>query len=272
MNIQTINNLLGRIGLYVHASRETSSLRAWLNSTTPCDDSVASIEVSLGGFHLGGRLKVSEDSEAPITASIGLGPLRIFLGTEHRFARTLVKAIAPVLARDFYKHAAGEFGVEFYTCDGSWVLRGGFNSPDDGHWPNKRAFYIDLKDLLLGKAVYTEGAGQPVTRTIHLAEGAYELRLTPLDSTWKRPRWPWAAKAHRYSWEVVRGADGRTGLPVPGKGENSYDCDEDAISGGTFRASNPDDAAGQIVGDVMHDRARRASPTWMPETAANAAA
>jgi len=84
-------------------------------------------------------------------------------------------------------------------------------------------------------------------------------------STWKRPRWPFAARSESYNWDVVGGPDDRKGLPIPGKGENSYDCDEDAVFGGGVRARNTDDACGRIVGMVMHDRARRAGPGWTPD-------
>jgi hypothetical protein len=79
-------------------------------------------------------------------------------------------------------------------------------------------------------------------------------------------RWeePGTKRSRSFEWSVVSNPEGRTGLPVPGKGENSYDCDEDAVFGGSIPARNADEACGRIVGSVMHDRARRAGPGWTP--------
>ncbi len=260
--LDRINNLIGRLGLYIHGSKERDGFRVWLNrhDTT---EGLASLEVSLGGIHLGGRLKLSADSESPVKVSLGLGPLQVFVGSESRLARRVVKAIEPMLARDWYGHALGEFSLQFYTIDGSWVLRGGFNATGDG--PRAREFYVDLKDIILGSMEYTKGEGEPQARTIYLAEGAYDLELRKNESMWKRPRWPFTTRAHSYNWAVTAGVGGRKCLPIPGKGENSYDQDEDAIYSGGIQARNADEAAGAIVGMVMHDRARRAGPGWLPE-------
>jgi hypothetical protein len=251
--------------LHIHSSREPGLFRAWFNLTGPGEryDSLAHFEVSTGGFNVGASVTLIDDCEGGLRASVGLGPVRIFLGTEHRAARALARRLGPYMGKDFYGQSRAKLGAEIYACDGDVIGRLYLlNNEEASKGPS---YYYNLKDIALGRPKYTKLDGEPETRTVYLAEGAYEIAMTRNLSTWKRPRWPVATRAGSYNWEVTSGPDGRKGLPIPGKGENSYDCDEDAIYGGGIQASNADEAAGRIVGMVMHDRARRAGPGWTPE-------
>jgi hypothetical protein len=253
--------------LNLHTSRERGLFRGWLNITGPGGryDSLASFEVSAGGFHLGASVALVDDCEGGLRMAFGLGPVRIFLGSEHRSMVALAKRLAPYMGKDFYGQRKAKVGAELYACDGEVIGRlhlGGNEESSTGP-----SHYYNLKDIVLGRAKYTEGDGEQEARTVHLAEGAYTLGLSRNLSTWKRPRWPVATRSESYNWEVISGPDGRKGLPVPGKGENSYDCDEDAVSAGSIQARNADEAAGKVIGMVMRDRARRAGPDWMPEPA-----
>jgi hypothetical protein len=261
---RTLTRALAAAHITMHTSREPGLLRGWFNVTGPGEryDSLASFEVSTGGFNVGASVSLVDDCEGGLRASIGLGPMRLFLGTEHRAARALATRLAPYMGKDFYGRSAAKLGAELYAMDGDAIARlylGG--NVDSGAGPSH---YYNLKDVLLGQPVYTPGEGPAELRTIHLAEGPYVLSLRKSESTWKRPRWPGTKRSRSFEWSVVSNPEGRTGLPVPGKGENSYDCDEDAVFGGSIPARNADEACGRIVGSVMHDRARRAGPGWTP--------
>jgi len=58
------------------------------------------------------------------------------------------------------------------------------------------------------------------------------------------------------------------GLPIPGKGENSWDCDDDAIYSSTYDFDACDgsvyNAIGKLEMDVMRKRRRHASLAWVP--------
>jgi hypothetical protein len=262
---RALTRALELANISIRTSREPGLLRGWLNSTGPGEryDSLASFEVSTGGFNVGASVSLVDDCEGGLRASIGLGPVRLFLGTEHRAARALASRLAPYMGKDFYGRSAAKLGAELYAMDGDAIARlylGG--NVDSGAGPSH---YYNIKDILLGQPAYTPGEGPAELRTIHLAEGPYVLSLRKSESTWKRPRWPATARSRSYEWAVVSNPEGRTGLPVPGKGENSYDCDEDAVFGGSIPARNADEACGRIVGSVMHDRARRAGPGWTPD-------
>lgn len=56
-------------------------------------------------------------------------------------------------------------------------------------------------------------------------------------------------------------------VPVPGKGENDWDCGDDAIHGSTFAATTIPEAIGKMVGSAMRTRERYASLDWRPKEA-----
>lgn len=60
------------------------------------------------------------------------------------------------------------------------------------------------------------------------------------------------------------GLDAPHGIPVPGKGENDYDLDDDAIYMFSTQARTPADAVGQLVGRVLHLRWSRGGTSWRP--------
>ena len=58
-------------------------------------------------------------------------------------------------------------------------------------------------------------------------------------------------------------------MPIPGKGENSWDCDDDAIYTKTYSFEDCSgciyNAIGKLEMDVMRERRRHASLAWVPE-------
>jgi hypothetical protein len=61
-----------------------------------------------------------------------------------------------------------------------------------------------------------------------MPEGKYPAHVKRERRTWKRPRW--FTPLVREYWDV----DVESGIRVPGKGENSWDCDDDAIFASSF--------------------------------------
>jgi hypothetical protein len=54
-------------------------------------------------------------------------------------------------------------------------------------------------------------------------------------------------------------------IPHPGKGENSYDCGEDATYGTHGPGQFIEDGVGSMVASVLRSRHRRGGPRWRPE-------
>lgn len=228
--------------------------------------SVADLEVSTRGFGVGAVLDINPEDETPIMLKVGLGPVRAFLSSESKSAMQVARALAKFLPHgDHRGRKNGKFGafLRWDEDDQDLHLRVDLGTPDDG--PNWQSLVsVFAKDLILGKRDYTKAEGDSVTRTIYFPEGAYVLKVTKDLSIWKRPRWPWPLKSGSYHWEVVSGADGRADIPIPGKGENSWDCGEDGCSAGRLQAQSFEEAAGLVFASIMRDRIRRAGEKWMP--------
>jgi hypothetical protein len=54
-------------------------------------------------------------------------------------------------------------------------------------------------------------------------------------------------------------------IPHPGKGENSWDCGEDATYGTSGPARSIEEAVGKLQGSVMERRRRYGGKNWVPE-------
>lgn len=116
-----------------------------------------------------------------------------------------------------------------------------------------------LKDRLLGRTVYTGERGSPVGIVVPMPEGEYRGTATRVAETWRRPR------SLRVRREVAWDIDVPAGIPVPGKGENSWDCDDDAIYSIHMRGERTrSDAIAEFQSNVLRTRARYASPAWVP--------
>jgi hypothetical protein len=127
-------------------------------------------------------------------------------------------------------------------------------------WPGwKLRLRPNLKDRVLGKAKYSRVAEDPISVVIPMPEGNYDATATRETATWERSRWPFSKKV-TVRWNVRP----EIGIPIPGKGENSWDCGDDAIYGQIGAASSMADAIGRLVSSALGSRARYASLAWEP--------
>jgi hypothetical protein len=128
---------------------------------------------------------------------------------------------------------------------------------------------FSLTDFILGKRKYTEGDQEVHRVKIPMPEGAYDATVALGVDRWERPRWfPLVIRRTR--------VDVPLGIPFPGKGENSWDCGEDASFGFTGPAENVADAIGKMVASVLDKRRRHGRlmmeyPTPAERAAAKAA-
>ena len=79
---------------------------------------------------------------------------------------------------------------------------------------------------------------------------SYRAALKLEECEWKRPRWPWPVRRRTASIDVPKG------IPHQGKGENSYDCGEDATFGLGCEAWTVDEAISKMVASVLKSRAK----------------
>ena len=102
-----------------------------------------------------------------------------------------------------------------------------------------------------------------VIRTVvPMPEGTYDATVELKRGTWRRRRlFAWMPKVHHFTGTITPDKP----IPVPGKGENSWDCDDDAH----YSASGPyrtvAEAVSSMVAGVYRDRTRYGSgPEWQP--------
>lgn len=128
-------------------------------------------------------------------------------------------------------------------------------------YEKRRNRIIDWSDLIFGDRKYTEGEGEGVEVEIPMPERAYKWRLVVSVDKWERPRWPWAKRVTRVHADCLPGEQ----IPIPGKGENAWDCDEDALFGFNATCTGLDDAVAKIMDSATRSRIKYGGLRWQPE-------
>jgi hypothetical protein len=104
-----------------------------------------------------------------------------------------------------------------------------------------------------------------VIRTVvPMPEGTYDATVELKRGTWRRRRlFAWMPKVHHFTGGITPDKP----IPVPGKGENSWDCDDDAIHSSSGPYSTVHQAVAALVDSVYRQRTRYGSgPEWRPTT------
>lgn len=154
----------------------------------------------------------------------------------------------------------------FSIHDGSiwWRVFAGMDAwSSRGRWPWDGPGWLmcwHVSEWIMGREEYAKGPATTTTLDVKMPEGRYPAtveiyRVTRSDRFRSATRW-------RASISVTGG------IPIPGKGENSWDCDDDATYSITFaeRDDEPDprDVADDMAHDCMGTRQKRASMAWKP--------
>lgn len=119
-----------------------------------------------------------------------------------------------------------------------------------------------LLDLLLGRAKYQAGAPEVTSALIPMPERAYRAAITMRNDSWKRARW-FRRVIRRAHIDMESGEQ----IPVPGKGENAWDCGEDAIHGLTTPARDVAAAIAAVCESALRQRMRYGGASWLPKVA-----
>ena len=117
-----------------------------------------------------------------------------------------------------------------------------------------RTSSFDIPDFFLGRNKYQEKTLEIVPVKVPLPERVYDGTCKIFESTWKRSRWPFKKRMIRTDLEV------KEGLPIMGKGENSWDCGEDAIYSSTTPSKTAEQAVGEMVESVLNARRKYGIP------------
>jgi len=127
-------------------------------------------------------------------------------------------------------------------------------SRKDPWWVRGLTFHID--DFILGRTKCSSSEVKPPVRVVIDLDGHQYHGTAKFErATWKRPRW--FAKVRESVWIDM---DHGHGLPHSGKGENSWDCGDDALCGWGNNGLSVGEAIGVGISKVLKYRERYGRP------------
>jgi hypothetical protein len=119
---------------------------------------------------------------------------------------------------------------------------------------------FDPADFLLGRQKYSDRTIQTVETMLALPESEYPVKVRLFESSWKRPRWPFVKRILRAEVEEATGK----GIPShAGKGENSWDMDDDYTYSITLQASSVEEALQLAANGILRSREKYGLPTCL---------
>ncbi len=103
---------------------------------------------------------------------------------------------------------------------------------------------------------------------VPMPEKLYTAKVETVRATWTRSRWPFTFGPKDLYYESLSSTiTPDVPIPVPGKGENSWDCDDDAIYSHSS-AGGPVEAIASLTESVHRTRRRHGGRNWLPPQAA----
>jgi hypothetical protein len=187
------------------------------------------------------------DYDEKIVFKVAFPPIALWFGANiEKLSKLIDKHISK---GDWYAK-----NTEISIHDGSiwWRLfvRSGYWNKNIPRW---RHGNFNVIDFILGENKYTNRVLKEEKIDIPMPEGNYPATIKMEMATWKRPRW-FAKRLKRADIEMEKP------IPFPGKGENSWDCGDDACYGMTTPARSIGEAIGKMVEHVLDNRLKRGGP------------
>jgi len=202
-------------------------------------------------------LEVDPHDEDHLKLHFGLPPVDLYLSLTDRRLGKLLERIVKQPSDMGNNYSGRELSLRIHDWSLWWKLW-----VDTSGWTHERPKWrdgnVNFPDTLLGKFKHSERLLERRDIEIRMPEGVYKGVCEMKEGTWKRPRWPFPVHVVRAHIDMTQP------IPIPGKGENSWDCGEDATHGSTFPARNVADAIGKLTGDILNTRERRAGRNWQP--------
>lgn len=192
------------------------------------------------------RASVDADPmESGLNASLALPPVALWFGVEG----LRWKWLNNLRDAEGYLREGREVSLAVHSGSLWWRLWACTNG-----WSSKTPWWqhgsFDFPDFFLGRRKYSEEVLSEHDVIIPMPEGGYPARVKLERRTWKRSRW---------FAETRLGAtvDLAKGIPHQGKGENSWDCGEDALMGMSCpSASTVEEAIAAVVRSALGSRRR----------------
>lgn len=134
----------------------------------------------------------------------------------------------------------------------------------DPWWYRGRLGLNDIATLLFGRERVECATIEEKLTLIDMPERKYPATFKRERMVWTRPRLPRFLSHAR----ITSSVDVHGGVPIPGKGENSWDCDDDALFSQSSAAATEAEAVASFCAAVMRDRERYGGRRWRAPEAA----
>lgn len=148
----------------------------------------------------------------------------------------------PGVAWHYGEWGTGEREIGFAIHDATFWVYPWINRSNCSPW----AFHFD--DFIRGRAKYSIQEYETGEVTLSLPESDYDATYRLYRAEWKRPRWPWPLVIQRGEIEV------EGGVPIPGKGENSWDCEDTCTYSLTCPAQTKEELVDKFVAGIVERR------------------
>lgn len=148
---------------------------------------------------------------------------------------------------DGYEHPQWEVSLHdgCVWLEHPWIRQGEWRWSDP--WWRKQ-IVLHVVDWLIGGYRCETVKGEPFDVFVPMPEGSYRATATPKTMTWRR-RWYWPIRRRESVWLKLD-----PGIPHSGKGENSWDCGDDALCG--IGGDTVEDAIANAVRSSLRSRRR----------------
>jgi hypothetical protein len=230
--------------------------RAWLNGFESLPHTGLRVEWSHGKLGLGVELNFERD-EREVQLHVAGPGFSWWLALEG--APSALLGLLPFsYRRTEYNYQGSDRSIGFRVFGKAiwfslWDDRMESRSSDPW-WMRGRFGLDDIADFFFGKTQYSSRPISTHEVKIAMPEKSYDAIVTIDASSWIRPRWPWRPFS---MFRVGSDVKIEGGIPIPGKGENSWDIGDDAVYGFTSPAKTVEAAIGNVVSSVLRTRMKR---------------
>lgn len=197
-------------------------------------------------YLFGGSVEFGYGDE-PVSFSFYLWPFSLYGDIDSRFWRGLRDRIVPKYQdREIRFVASSRDERTTVKCD-LWMSPSEWHSKD----PKWRRVHFNLADFVLGRKDVEWESIETVPVSIPMFEGYYEATVEMRYHVSWRKRLPFIKHRHKCANVEIE-----KGIGFPGKGENSWDCGDDALFGMSCPANSVEEAIGKTVASVLRNRMR----------------
>lgn len=129
---------------------------------------------------------------------------------------------------------------------------------DRSGWGPDRTIVWHYSQWICGKPRYSRQVLSKGICRLEMPEGPYTVEYQECIDTWKRAR-GFTRSVKRYDLDMG------DGIPIPGKGESSWDIHDTAVMAGTYNANTLPEALDALKESVQRSRDRYGGKGWLPE-------